>query len=160
MRELSGIPALLVGGWLRKIRPLGKVSALMLIGRIILNIFEFNYLRSSGRRPADIQFFIGTLPIAAGLLGLAISLRDLTPPWLAELGRKESLGIYLYHPIAIFVVASLQSGGIRISTQGVPGLPTWIMAAVFTSGGLMLLRHFQPGLRNALDGVLNSKANP
>lgn len=153
MRELSGIPAVLIGGWLQSVRKLGSVSSLLFIGGIVATVAEVLYLRSLGGRPADVQLFIGTLPMAAGLLGLAISVRDLTPTWLAELGRRESLGIYLYHPLAIFAVASLLSNELRLNTDGVAGLPIWFAAAVITTVGLAVLRIFLPTVRSKLDGM-------
>ncbi|WP_108502147.1 hypothetical protein [Paracoccus indicus] len=93
LRELSGIPAVLIGGWLCRCDKLQRMSAILLIGGILLTIAEAVWLRSLRGKPADVQLFVGTLPLAAGLLGMAIATRNLTPEWLAELGRRESLGI-------------------------------------------------------------------
>lgn len=153
LRELSGIPAVCIGGWLHGVRNLHKTSVLLLTGGIFLTVAEAVWLRSLGARPADVQLFAGTLPVAAGLLGIALSVRDVTPVWLAEFGRRESLGIYLYHPLAIFAAASLLSGDIRLNTFGVAGLPVWIIAAVMTALGLAVLRRLTPRLRKALDGA-------
>ncbi|WP_378944040.1 acyltransferase family protein [Paracoccus sp. R86501] len=153
LRELSGIPAVCIGGWLHGVRNLRKTSVLLFTGGILLTVVEAVWLRSLGARPADVQLFFGTLPVAAGLLGIALSVRDVTPVWLAEFGRRESLGIYLYHPLAIFAVASLLSGDIRLNTVGVAGLPIWIIAAVVTTLGLVVLRRLTPRLRNTLDGA-------
>ncbi|WP_435168331.1 acyltransferase [Falsirhodobacter sp. 1013] len=153
IRDLSGIPAVLIGGWLRGVRRLESAAPLLFGIGLTVTVIEGLALSALGVRPANVQLFIGTLPLAAGLLGLAISAKDITPYWMSELGRRESLGIYLYHPLAILVAASVVSGDLRIERYDAPGLSVWILASILTIAGVLLLRIRLPRVRTALDGV-------
>ena len=157
-RELSGIPAVLIGGWLRSLSNLCPVSLRLLLAGLAITVVEMVCLSALGGRPSEVQLFVGTLPMAAGLLGVAISSNNVAPRWLSELGRRESFGIYLYHPVAILITASVLSMDVQLNTKGVPGLFLWIMASILTIAGLLLLRAGLPLLRTALDGIAQGGA--
>lgn len=152
IRELSGFPAILIGGYLRT-RPLKQGMGRILFAiSILILIAEIAMVRAAGWKPSEIQFFISSFPMAAGLLCVALTEKQIAPTSIASLGRTESLGIYLYHPAAIYIAASILAGRPRVSTDGAPGLATWAMAAVFTCIGLYVLKKLLPRLREILDG--------
>lgn len=163
LRELSAIPALLLGGLLRILIARGRLDrrhfGLILAGGIALTLGEAAFQHLAGGNSAELQFFAGTLPIAAGLLGLAVTLPDLAPVRLAEFGRQESLGIYLYHPAAILLMASLIAGDLRLSPDAGPGLVIWIGAALLMLAGVWLMRRYAPRLRALLDGQIPPPRN-
>jgi surface polysaccharide O-acyltransferase-like enzyme len=152
-RELSGIPAILIGGLIRASnRNVARSGILMFAVGGALLVAEMIVIRSAGWRPSDLQFFASTLPLSAGILGMAISSRDIAPSWLSQLGNNEGTGVYLYHPAGIILGASAISGNIKVYTQGLPGLLLWGMAAAITLGGLAMLSQFFPRLHGILNG--------
>lgn len=153
LRELLGIPCLLLGGWLRCLdRDQYKISLALLCGGIILSIVEVLVIFKGAGDPGEAQLLFGTLPIALGVLGVAVSTRDIAPIWLASLGRSESLSIYLYHPAAVLLVASFLAADVRAQASYPPGLVLWLLSGTITVAVLLLVRLWLPRLRKLLDG--------
>jgi surface polysaccharide O-acyltransferase-like enzyme len=70
---------------------------------IILMVLEVMYFRI--KNPIDLwgfQFLINTIPLALGIF--FVSFHAFKNTYLAVLGRKYSLGIYLYHPFINMVI--------------------------------------------------------
>lgn len=152
IRELSGFPAILIGGYLRT-KPLKQNAGRILLAiSVLILIAEIVIVRSAGWNASEIQFFISSVPMAAGLLCVALSEKQIAPTAMANAGRNEGLGIYLYHPAAIYIAVSILAGRPRSSTDGAPGLATWAMAAFITCLGLFLLKRVLPRFREILDG--------
>lgn len=78
---------------------------LITIGLIIM-FFEVTYfLRHDPIDLWGIQFLINTIPLSLGIF--FISFHGYKNTYLANLGRKYSLGIYLYHPFVNMIVYRL-----------------------------------------------------
>lgn len=79
LRELLGIPCLLLGGWLRYLdQDRYRASVALLCCGITLSTAEILAIFQMAGNPGEAQLIIGTLPLAAGLLGIAVSTRDCT----------------------------------------------------------------------------------
>ncbi len=153
LREFIGVPCLTAGAYIRRSPHLGKTSfAAILVASLILMTVEFSVLSGLGFRPGNAQFLFSTLPLSAAILGLAVTSRQRLPIRLAELGRNESLAIYVYHPLFVIGIASLIAGEYRFYATNSPGLPIWIMVAFLTPAASLALRRYAPKVRGFLDG--------
>jgi peptidoglycan/LPS O-acetylase OafA/YrhL len=106
------------------------MSVILIVLGVVLQIFEARFLYDRYAVSAyDHEFLFGTIPFAIGMAGLALNdLKWTRYPIFSNWGRDYSLGIYLIHPLVIY-----------ISAKGV----SWIMPALgdnpIWQGGLPLL---------------------
>jgi len=80
-----------------------KRGIILIAIAIIVLILEVVYFRVVD--PIDLwgfQFLVNTIPLALGMF--FISFHCLKNSYLASLGRKYSLGIYLYHPFVNMII--------------------------------------------------------
>lgn len=141
LRELLGIPFLLLGAFLASHRQ--SVSPIALIaGGIFVTAVEAVAFLGFGLSTSDAQFFIGTTLLAAGLVMYFIRMKREFPAKMAEIGRDDSLLIYLYHPLAIIVINSAMSGRLNRDISGVNSLLLWSAVTISVVAGVKLLSYF------------------
>lgn len=153
LREFSGIPFILLGGVLRSNRAAMQAAVRWAFpaGLVVL-VAEVVGLRHLGWHPADVQLQISSLLISVGLLANAVRRPTLAPSWLGDAGRRDAFAIYLYHPIAVLIVASVVAADFTTSVDGQPGLPLWLGGALLTWAGLKALSFVWPTARSAMEG--------
>jgi surface polysaccharide O-acyltransferase-like enzyme len=155
-RNWLSIPFLYIGSLLyEKGHPSWRISMLLIVFGAGLQVFEARFLYDKfGFSPYEHQFLIGTIPFAIGMAGLALSdLKLLKHPLLGNWGKEYSLGIYLIHPLLVFLT-------FKFMGFFVPGLlsnPIWqlffplflLFMAIFVLG--LIYRYFPLGF-NVLFG--------
>lgn len=153
IREFSGIPCILLGGFLRANPAFMRSAArwALPLGLVLLAA-EIAGMRHLGWRPSDAQFLLSSLFIPIGLLALAIQLPTLAPRWMGTAGKQDGFAIYLYHPIGILITASLMAAEVKIFFDEQPSLALWIGGAVITIVGLRLLASVWPAGRILIEG--------
>jgi surface polysaccharide O-acyltransferase-like enzyme len=121
-RQWLSIPFLYMGFlFSQKGQPSWRISIVWIIIGSGLQIIEAKFLaRQFGFSAYDHQFLIGTIPFAIGMAGLALSnfkLRGFSI--FSKWGREYSLGIYLIHPLIIYILS------ISISASGLINSAVW-----------------------------------
>jgi surface polysaccharide O-acyltransferase-like enzyme len=163
-RNWLSIPFLYAGFLLyKKGYPSWWVSLLLIVFGAGLQIAEAKYLHDQfGFSPYEHQFLIGTIPFAIGMAGLALSdLKFLKYPLFSSWGREYSLGIYLIHPLLVFLAPKL----IGPFAPGLLGNPIWQLFYPLTIMSIALIflgithRYFPLGF-NILFGKHMSKKIP
>ena len=118
-RQWLAIPFLYIGFlFLKNRQPSWWVSIVWIIIGSGLQIIEAKFLgRQFGSSAYDHQFLIGTIPFAIGMAGLALGNFKL-PGFsiFSRWGRDYSLGIYLIHPLIIYILSILISAPGLISS--------------------------------------------
>jgi surface polysaccharide O-acyltransferase-like enzyme len=107
-RFVVSIPFLSIGAFFAhyKIKPSLKIGLILIACSVILLFLEVNYFQIED--PINLwsfQFLVNTVPLSIGIF--FISFDSLNNSHLAALGRKYSLGIYLYHPFVNMVIYNL-----------------------------------------------------
>jgi peptidoglycan/LPS O-acetylase OafA/YrhL len=131
------------------------MSAILIVGGAGLQILEARFLYDEYAVSAyDHEFLVGTIPFAIGMAGLALNdLRWSRYPVLSNWGRDYSLGIYLVHPLVIYVFANAVAG----ITPSLAVHPVWQAAMPLSILALCLailggIRRYLPGLFAFLNG--------
>ncbi|MDB5594874.1 MAG: hypothetical protein JWM36_1835 [Hyphomicrobiales bacterium] len=147
IRELIGIPLMVAGAMFHRLEGWkAKHFAILLLLGIAILALEIALIASAGGRAGDAQFLLSSFLLPAGMLGLALHSAPVFPGFLGQLGDKESLGLYIYHPVFILVFKKLSPD---------QGLLCWVFTASITLGLLMAGRRMMPSLRNLADGDLS-----
>lgn len=76
-----------------------RIAYLLIVVGIGLQFAEVSLLSNFMADAAKVNFLIGTLPLSAGILLLALRLSISPDHWLSYYGRRYSLPLYLYHPV-------------------------------------------------------------
>lgn len=109
LRYLSSIPLLTLGFSIArnnfKFHNLTSVLLLIILLGVGCELSEAFFLQKyTNYDPFKHQILIGTLIMATALLVFAINY-DVPDNWMAQYGKRYSLVIYLYHPLAISAVS-------------------------------------------------------
>ncbi|QWW70111.1 acyltransferase [Rhizobium sp. WYJ-E13] len=147
-RTFIGVPCIMAGVWLRR-HGESRFYTLLLLVSAALCIAEIFVIKGLGGAARDAQFLFSTLFMAAGILGATISMKQVLPARLAEMGRDDSLGIYIYHPIFILLFTFVIT---KVAGLSPPGTLIWIGATVLTVCFLFGSRTISPHLRRIEDG--------
>jgi surface polysaccharide O-acyltransferase-like enzyme len=147
IRVLIGIPLMVAGAMFHRLKnwKANYFALLLLLGVAILAA-EIALITSAGGRAGDAQFLLSSFLIPAGMLGLALVSRPAFPGFLGQLGDKESLGLYIYHPAFILIFKKIAPD---------QGLLCWIFTASMTLAFLIAGRRMMPSLRKLADGDLS-----
>jgi len=154
LRYLSSIPLLTIGFSIAKnnfkFRNFSPVLLLMVFLGIGLEITEAIFLKKyTGYDPFKHQILIGTLVTAIALLLFAINC-DVPDNWMARYGKRYSLVIYLYHPLAItFVSFVFQKMRILDSLQ----LSIPLIVFIITLGTTVFIDKYMNRLFKILSGT-------
>jgi len=150
------IPFLYIGfRFQRHGTPPWRLSLLLAAFGAVMQLFEARFLYDRFDVPAFGQeFLISTIPFAIGMAGLALANPKIfRVPLFSNWGRDYSLGIYLLHPLVIYLFGRWVSP----LMPGVKSSPIWQLAfpAVILILCLMVLgaiRRFLPKAFNILYG--------
>jgi surface polysaccharide O-acyltransferase-like enzyme len=128
---------------------LKKGLTLLLIG-LILMVLEVNYFRVVD--PVDLwgfQFLLNTIPLSIGVF--IVSFHSFNNSYIANLGRRYSLGIYLYHPFINMIIYRiiLKLAG---SHSDIVLIVNPIICFLATLGLLILLDKKTPSVFKVLNG--------
>jgi surface polysaccharide O-acyltransferase-like enzyme len=145
-RQWLSIPFLYMGFlFSQKGQPSWRISIIWIIIGSGLQIVEAKFLASQFGIPAyEHQFLIGTIPFAIGMAGLALSNFKLHGfSIFSRWGREYSLGIYLIHPLIIYILS------ISISAPGLISSPIWqitlpVTVLFLSIFFLSLINHYLP----------------
>ena len=158
-RFFVSIAFLSVGLWLahNRINFTAKRGLFLIVIAFTILVLEIKYF--SLISPSDvwgIQFLIGTIPLAIGIFFMGFS--SFENSHLAALGRKYSLGIYLYHLLINMVTYRLllKLFG-RFSDIALMANP--IVCFSVTLGLLIFLDHKAPKVFEILNGDFNKVLN-
>jgi peptidoglycan/LPS O-acetylase OafA/YrhL len=158
-RHLLAIPCLHLGVQLARLRwSLGYALSAMLAGAA-LQVVEFRALRWVFPQEGEPQVLLGSLLMAAALLGVGQSMSAMRATPLARWGRTHSLGIYLVHPLWLLIFTKMAALA-GVEARRIWSLP--LAMAVFTAslGLLLAIEHWAPRMKALLDGrILPMRAN-
>lgn len=106
-----GLPFFALGSLIKKnfnLIPIGK-SSVLIVALLILNLstlLEAMFLTNHGQNP-NREIYLSTPFLSIFMFLLFLSIKVPRPNWLAKIGKRDSLWIYILHPIFIVVVFSV-----------------------------------------------------
>ncbi|WP_406737095.1 acyltransferase family protein [Thioclava sp. GXIMD4215] len=134
LRQLTGLPCLMAGVALHRLTHWqGRHFLVILALGMASCLAEVLVCHRLGLRAMDLQWGLHVPLITLGLLGTALRWPDLAPRWMARWGLRDSLTLYLLHPLALLLVAALWTGHpVKWLPPDLPGLLLWASASVIT----------------------------
>jgi surface polysaccharide O-acyltransferase-like enzyme len=131
-------------------------SALLALGGLLLECVEVRLLALGwGANPISPEILLGTIPLALGMLGVALAMNWSHLRWFSAWGRTYSLGIYVVHVWWLFVLdysrPFLLRRNLYIPSPGYLAL-TFGLSLI----SLMILQRTSPFLKRLLDGRFES----
>ncbi len=151
---LISIPFFYMGTIIAKknIRLSTSYSILIVLAGVGIQIGEAHFLESSrGINPFNHQFLIGTIPYTLGMFFLSFS--GLNFDMLGNLGKKYSLGIYLYHILVCRFFAERVNQSDNMSVLFLNPLTIFFVTLII----LMLIETYMPKFFLLLNGDFNLK---
>lgn len=141
-----GIPYFLIGVWIKHSKSLSWMNTKIAMGGVILfcltSMLEYKLLASAGLN-ATRDHYISSTFLSISLFTMFLRYNQSEPSVFSEIGRKDSLYVYIYHPIWISAVKIL---GNHIPTNISVILnytaPFFIIGATFLT--IYLLRKIKP----------------
>lgn len=118
-RELLSFAFLWIGLMLARRAPGAAVSLVLVALGLVVQWAESRWLvQRWGTELRAVEFLFGTVPLAVGMLGLALAWRTgFVVQRLAALGARYSLGLYVLHPYALQLIYKL---AVPLGWQGRP----------------------------------------
>jgi surface polysaccharide O-acyltransferase-like enzyme len=121
-RHWVSVPCLALGVWLQRHGPLNRLAAFLLViaGLTFQAVEAYLLLTRFSISAYNHEILLGTIPLAFGAASLALSrIKIFEQPVLGRWGKNYSLGIYLIHPLMVFLIGYL-SGWIPLSAAIAP----------------------------------------
>lgn len=153
-RYLLSVPYLFFGTLIAKknFRLAAPVSIGLIVLGVVMQMVEAVLLQKLyGSDPLRHQFLIGTIPFSFGVFFLSFS--GCSNHRLAELGRKYSLSIYVYHQFVNFFLFKTIKFIFPATAPAIFIFSAFLSFSV-TLGSLMLINRFLPQLFLVLNGEI------